>query len=43
MDRDAGKEALEWVGHLLSVVHCKGVIMDDEKAAMPLEGCLHNC
>ncbi len=26
------------VGHLLSVAHHKGVIMDDEKAAMPLEG-----
>ncbi len=38
VDGDMGKEALEWAGHLLSAAHCKGVITDDEKAAMPLEG-----
>ena len=38
VDGDAGKEALEWAGCLLSVAHHKGVITDDEKAAMPLEG-----
>ncbi len=38
VDRDMGKEALERVGCLLSVDHYKGVITDDEKAAMPLEG-----
>ena len=38
VDGDVGKEALEWAGCLLSVAHCKGVITDDEKATMPLEG-----
>ncbi len=38
VDGDAGEEALEQVGCLLSVAHSKGVIMNDKKAAMPCEG-----
>ena len=38
VDGDAGKEALEQAGRLLSVAHSKGVITNDEKAAMPREG-----
>ena len=38
MDGDAGKEALERVGHLLLVAHSKGVITNDEKAAIACEG-----
>ena len=38
VDGDVGKEALERAGCLLLAAHSKGVITNDEKAAMPHEG-----
>lgn len=38
IDRDPGKEALKWAGHLLLAAHCMGVFTEAVGPPFPLRG-----